>query len=51
MKNLLLIAAVAALCALGWYIMGKFDGYINGRAREKTMPLDQEKELEKDSRV
>ena len=51
MKNLLLIAAVAALCVLGWRIMGKFDGFLNGRAQEKTMPLDQEKELEKDSRV
>ena len=51
MKNLLLIAAVAALCVLGWRIMGNFDGFLNVRAQEKTMPLDQENELEKDSRV
>ena len=47
----LLIAAVAVLCVIGWRIMGKFDGFLNVRAQEKTMPLDQEKELEKDSRV
>ena len=49
MKNLLLIAAVAVLCVIGWRIMGKFDGFLNVRAREKTMPLDEEKEMEKDN--
>ena len=51
MKNLLLIAAVAVLCVIGWRIMGKFDGFLNVRAQEKTMPLEEEKEMEKDNRI
>ena len=51
MRNLLLIAAVAAFCAIGWRIMAKFDGFLNVRAQEKTMPLDEEKEMEKDNRI
>lgn len=51
MKSLLLIAAVAALFVIGWRIMGKFDGFLNTQAQEKTMPLDEEKEMEKDNRI
>ena len=51
MKNLLLIATVAVLCVIGWRIMGKFDGFLNVRAQEKTMPLDEDKEMEKDNRI
>lgn len=51
MKSLLLIAAVAALFVIGWRIMGKFDGFLNTQAQEKTMPLDEEKEMEKNNRI
>ena len=49
MRNLLLIAAIVVFCLVGWRIMGGLDGFLNVRAREKTMPLNEEKELEKES--
>ena len=51
MRNVFLIVAVGAFCLIGWRIMGKFDGFLNVRAQEKTMPLDEEKEMEKDNRI
>ncbi|MGN0774318.1 MAG: hypothetical protein ACI4MP_11090 [Candidatus Ventricola sp.] len=53
MRNLLLIAAVAAFCGMGWRIMGKFDGFLNVRAKEKSMleSDDAEEEMEKRSRM
>ena len=49
MKNMLLIAAVVTFCGIGWFIMTNLDRFLNLRSREKTMPLDEEKEIEKES--
>ena len=52
MRNLLLIAAVVAFCAVGWRIMGKFDGFLNGRAQEKAMRAsDDAEKMEKEGRM
>lgn len=48
MRNVFLIVAVAAFCLIGWRIMGRLDGFLNVRAKEKTMPLDEQKEIEKE---
>lgn len=48
MRNVFLIVAVLAFCLIGWRIMGQLDSFLNGRAKEKTMPLDEQKEMEKD---
>lgn len=48
MRNVFLIVAVAAFCLIGWCIMGRLDGFLNVRAKEKTMPLDEQKEIEKE---
>ena len=51
MRNVLLIAAVIAFCLIGWCIMGNLDGFLNLRSKEKTMPLDEQKERERDSEL
>ena len=48
MRNVFLIVAMGVFCLIGWRIMGRLDGFLNGRAKEKTMPLDEQKEIEKE---